>query len=541
MPWCAVLIAILSTTPDSTRAQAYDLFLRASALEDSGKYEPALALYLEALKQDPASLEILRTVAKVSARLKRFKPALKYAVSAYELDPKDAENMKLIGTIYLQQYQILKALQYLEMAYQASPEDEELIVSLSYLYEGMNQFDNAMGMLNKLIAVNPSAENFLRVGHLSSKLNKYREALGFYQQARQMDSSSVPALLGIGTSHDVLGQSDSALPYYVLALARDTLNLSLKKRLVDIYTRMDRYDELIELCAEVLRANPLESEVRRNLGYGLYKKGDRLAALEQFLIAAGMNPADSYGLFHAARIYVELGQFKIAEEAIKRAIKISPDNADLVTYLGFVYLDLKQYDKAAQAFRQAVILGGDRGQLYYLLGVVSTLQRQPARAYYFYKKAIPFDPKNPKVWSALAYLCDDANRKREALECFEKVVTLDTMNAAALNYVGYTYAEEGTKLEDALHLIQRAVAMEDTNGYYIDSLGWVYFMMGRYEEAVEQLEKAASRVEDGVVLEHLGDAYLKVNDREKAKEAYEKGLKKDPKSKSLKQKRAALD
>jgi len=540
MSWCAVLIAVLSITPDSTRAQAYDLFTRGSALEDSGKYEPALELYLEALKQDPASPEILRTIAKVHARLKRFDQALKYAVPAYRLDPKDTESIKLIGTIYLQKYQILKAMEYLEMAYKTSPEDEELIVSLSYLYEGMNQLDNAKRLLGELIAVNPSSENYLRLGNVSSKLNKYQDALGFYQQARQMDSSSVPALLGIGTSYDVLSKPDSALPYYVMALARDTMNVTLKKRLIDIYTRMDRFDELTELCSEVLRANPLESEVRRNLGYGLYKKGDRIKALEQFLIAAGMNPADSYGLFHAARIYVELGQFKTAEQTIKRAIKISPDNTDLVTYLGFIHLDLKQYDEAGQAFRQAVILGGDRGQLHYLLGVTSTLQRQPGRAYYFYKKAIPFDAKNPKLWSALAYLCDDANRKREALECFEKVIALDTMNASALNYVGYTYAEQGIRLERALNLVKRAIAMEDTNGYYIDSLGWIYFMMGEYEAALEQLKKAAGYVEDAVVLEHLGDAYLKVNDREKAKEAYEKGLKKDPKSKSLKKKLAQM-
>ena len=112
-----------------------------------------------------------------------------------------------------------------------------------------------------------------------------------------------------------------------------------------------------------------------------------------------------------------------------------------------------------------------------------------------------------------------------------KVVELNPKNAAALNYVGYTWAERGVRLAEAEDLIRRAVALKPRDGFIRDSLGWVLYQKGDYQGAVRELEAAAHMAgEDPVVLEHLGDAYLKANHREKALRTYESALRKDPKA-----------
>ena len=97
---------------------------------------------------------------------------------------------------------------------------------------------------------------------------------------------------------------------------------------------------------------------------------------------------------------------------------------------------------------------------------------------------------------------------------------------SASNDLGYLWAERGVHLGRAWRLIRVAIADEPDNKAYRDSLGWVYYQRGQYREAVVELEKAAAdKKPDGVVLDHLGDAYLKVGQPEKAKDAWRKAVK----------------
>jgi Flp pilus assembly protein TadD len=106
-----------------------------------------------------------------------------------------------------------------------------------------------------------------------------------------------------------------------------------------------------------------------------------------------------------------------------------------------------------------------------------------------------------------------------------KVIELDETHAEALNYLGYTYAELGINLDEAEDLINRALSYKPDDGFILDSLGWVYYMKGRFEEAVTYLEKATGFVQDDpTILEHLGDAYMKIENEVKALEAYQKAL-----------------
>lgn len=94
---------------------------------------------------------------------------------------------------------------------------------------------------------------------------------------------------------------------------------------------------------------------------------------------------------------------------------------------------------------------------------------------------------------------------------FRKVLDLYPDQPMVLNYLGYSLVDRGMKLEEALEMIKTAVRLRPTDGYIVDSLGWVYYRLGRYEEAVSQLERAvALRPQDPILNDHLGDAYWKV-------------------------------
>jgi nucleoid-associated protein YgaU len=92
---------------------------------------------------------------------------------------------------------------------------------------------------------------------------------------------------------------------------------------------------------------------------------------------------------------------------------------------------------------------------------------------------------------------------------FKRALELKPDQPQVLNYLGYSWVDQGMNLEPALKMIETAVAAAPNDGYIIDSLGWAFYRLGRYEEAVETLERAVQlRPNDPEINDHLGDAYF---------------------------------
>ena len=94
-----------------------------------------------------------------------------------------------------------------------------------------------------------------------------------------------------------------------------------------------------------------------------------------------------------------------------------------------------------------------------------------------------------------------------------------------LNYLGYSWVEQGTNLERAMELIERAVALRPTDGYIVDSLGWAFYRLGDFQSAVKHLERAVElRADDPIITDHLGDIYWRVGRELEARFQWERAL-----------------
>jgi len=105
----------------------------------------------------------------------------------------------------------------------------------------------------------------------------------------------------------------------------------------------------------------------------------------------------------------------------------------------------------------------------------------------------------------------EREKKYEQAETeFKKVLSANPQSAVTLNYLGYMNADRGVQLEESLSQIKLAVSLDPTNGAYLDSLGWAYFKLGKYDLAEETLNKASLRMgSDPTVQDHLGDLFQK--------------------------------
>ncbi|MGH9455904.1 MAG: tetratricopeptide repeat protein, partial [Terriglobia bacterium] len=119
----------------------------------------------------------------------------------------------------------------------------------------------------------------------------------------------------------------------------------------------------------------------------------------------------------------------------------------------------------------------------------------------------------------------------QAEETFKKVLAMDPTNGPAANYLGYMLADRGVRLEESVKYVQQALQTEPNNGAYLDSLGWAYFKMRRFDLAEGPLERAARLItDDPTILEHLGNVHLQLGKERLAVEEWERAIKEWPKA-----------
>ncbi|WP_302548961.1 tetratricopeptide repeat protein, partial [uncultured Desulfovibrio sp.] len=139
-------------------------------------------------------------------------------------------------------------------------------------------------------------------------------------------------------------------------------------------------------------------------------------------------------------------------------------------------------------------------------------------------------PDQAELAFLLGSVLDESGDKKAAMEIMEKVIALQPDNFQALNYVGYTLAEQGRDLDRALQLLGRADELSPNQSYIIDSLAWALFKSGRLEEALTQIRRAVKLGEriDPSIWEHYGDIAARLGLKDEARTAYSKALELKP-------------
>ncbi len=167
-----------------------------------------------------------------------------------------------------------------------------------------------------------------------------------------------------------------------------------------------------------------------------------------------------------------------------------------------VYIQAKQFTNAEQAVNKAQGLSSkpeDQEYIHFLMGSV-------------YEREKKYD---------------------QAEEQFKKVLATNPLNASAANYLGYMLADRGVRLDESVKYIQKALQLEPNNGAYLDSLGWAYYKMDRFDLAKPPLEQAARLMaDDPTIHEHLGRLYLRMGKDTQAEQEWERALKEWPQAAS---------
>src|SRR5437660_6885213 len=146
---------------------------------------------------------------------------------------------------------------------------------------------------------------------------------------------------------------------------------------------------------------------------------------------------------------------------------------------------------------------------------------------------------NARFYFDYGATAEQAGLYDKAADLFKKSIAIDPANAAdAYNYLAYMWAEHNMRLGEAEQMIKLALQSDPNNGAYIDTLGWLEYRQGKFDQALVDLLRAAQKLtrDDPVVFEHIGDTFVKMNKIAQAVDAWQKALTLDPQNKNLSEK-----
>ncbi|MBO6782690.1 MAG: tetratricopeptide repeat protein [Alphaproteobacteria bacterium] len=280
-------------------------------------------------------------------------------------------------------------------------------------------------------------------------------------------------------------------------------------------------------------ANPLDgaAEVFRNVSGLLNRERLRTEALMFVRLSLGLDPDNPTALF-------SLGQLLAARERSDLAIETYREIGDDTPYHWYARLSIadalhteEQADAAIEILEAMVQERTERSDAVRALADVLRIEKRFEEAIEVYDLAFERegDAADWRLLYTRGIALERAKQWERAERDFLKALELEPDQPLVLNYLGYSWVEQGEQLERAKEMIETAVARRPNDGYITDSLGWVLYRLGDFEGAVVHLERAVLlEPGDPVINDHLGDAYWLVGRKLEARFQWERALTLDP-------------
>ena len=278
-----------------------------------------------------------------------------------------------------------------------------------------------------------------------------REAKAGKKMSPLVDSAqagAAEALYGIGATLTRRGGEDLALVYLQLALYLQPTHPLALLSLADLYESVKKP----QMAIKIYERMPASSPLKRNA---------------QIQLATNLDSADR------------------SDEAIKilkGVITDAPKDIEAIMALGNIERGRKKFADCATTYSLAIdatsgVTDKNTWVTYYYRGICEERSKQWSKAETDMRKALELQPEQPHV----------------------------------LNYLGYSWIDQGINLDEGMKMIRRAVDQRPDDGYIVDSLGWAFYRIGNFEDAVKNLERAIDlKPEDPTINDHLGDAYWRV-------------------------------
>jgi tetratricopeptide (TPR) repeat protein len=494
--------------------------------------------------EDKGSLAGAYLAGVLAVNLHDTAAAALYSQRLLQLDPRNSEIIERAFIAYLADGDMVQATRLAESMLARDPSNSLTQLVLGVRAFSNKSYDKARSLLKRGgRGRQADVTATLLYAWAQAGSGQYRQAIETVDRLSGEETFAIIRDLHAGLIADLGGLNEEAEKRYRAAYAADHATLRILDALARFLARTGRVDEAVALFDGLdrqSRRNPFIMRALEGLKQGAAtprsvtnvktgaaesmfglamaggREGDETASLIYLRLALALDPehdlavvslADIYerrklpeaanklydtlpeqaafsftGRLQAALNHEQMGEPDTAVAELEKLIASHPDHVEAATSLGNLYRSRKDFQNAAKAYDRAFEAAARSGEpvswtLYYFRGIAYERTKQWPKAEADFKEALKLQPEQ----------------------------------ALVLNYLGYSWVDQGLNLDEAFGMLRKAVQQRPRDGYIVDSLGWAYYRLGQYEEAVKLLERAVElRASDPVINDHLGDAYWRI-------------------------------
>lgn len=384
--------------------------------------------------------------------------ALDEFIAAAKLDPERSLLHGKVSDLALFQHRPRQAIESLTLLCATDPTNANARADLAAAYLLDQRVDEAIEAYNEAIAIDPS------------------RTLGHWDLARLLFAlDRDPEAFEVLRSGFRRAEAPVVLAAFLNAVGAELVRTRNMARALAVYEFLSR-------------ESPAQRREFLNLLGDLYeadgKTADAMAAFERGTLESDPLPAAFAKL--ALLQQSALGD-DAAVKTLTSAMNRFPEETSIAFLLAYLHVKAGRFAEAIPVFE----------------ALIRQAPAQDAQA-----GDAPPPVMSEDFYLLFAHACEKNGDSARAEQIMEECLRRHPESHEALNYLAYTWAERNTRLEEALDFVTRALDAEPDNGAYLDTLGWVYYRLGRFDEARAQIERAIGILgEDAVLADHLGDVH----------------------------------
>ncbi len=512
----------------------YDLLVGEMAGQ-RGELSLSVRHYLQAAVEtrDP---RIAERATRIAIYSQRQDEALKAARIWVEADPENLKGHQVLSGLYMRQGDPMGAIPHLEKLLTFKDgETAKRLLMISNLLSKQKDKNAALKAMEKLLETRKdNADALYAYGFLALHAKKLELAEQTIDKVLVLRPGWVDAIVIRARIYVENGQKVTARLYLAEAVDDNSDNVVLRLSYGRLLVDLNQLEQAFEQFKWLVEHIPDNEDIVYTLA-ALSLQIDRLdEAKEYFLQLANDNEKGSDVYFYLGQIAERQQEPDMAITYYSHITEEQPNNFNARIRISYLVIKKEGLDSALSYLRTIETKQAkDQVRLYIVEAEMLSNVERYAEAMTVLTSAITKTPDNNNLLYARAMLAE----KMGQIELLEKdlgqILTRDPDNSQALNALGYTLADRTTRYTEALNYVKRALELDPASYFILDSMGWVYYRMGNYDEAVKYLQRAMNLRWDTEVAAHLGEVLWVKGDQTGAREIWDSALQKAPDDKLL--------
>jgi tetratricopeptide (TPR) repeat protein len=468
----------------------------------------ASVYYRAALKADPRNSELLERAFLSVVADGDMDEAIKLAERLVAVDRNHRLARLVLGVRALKQKQYATAKTNLQQSVRGPITDLAGTLLAAWAQYGANDSKGAIEAIDKL----QGAEWYalfkdLHAGMMLDLAGNKKEAGKRFERAYKLDNSALRLVEAYGSWLSRNGNRDEAVKVFQSFDAQ----LPRHPLIVDAMANVKSGKQILPL-ADTPQAGG--AEVLYGLGAALGRRGGEDLGMVYLQLALYLAPNQPLALLALADLYEQIKNANLAIKFYERVPQTSPLRRNAEIQLAVNLDTLDRTDEAKKRLTKLIAEQPANTEAIMALGNIQRGRKEFSECADVYSKGVATisTPERPH-WLIYYFrgICNERAKKWSAAESdLKTALKLYPDQPHVLNYLGYSWVDQGINLDEGMRMIRRAVEQRPDDGYIVDSLGWAYYRLGNYDEAVKHLERAVElKPDDPTINDHLGDGYWK--------------------------------